>query len=577
MLDTAAPFVLLDDARERGASPARLYQAPVEVIATRDVAKVRDCLERIREATKTGRHAAGFLTYEAGYVFEPSLGVPPIAGLPLLWFGVFDTYEEIAAEAVPALLPDPASAWLGRPQPRITYADYDQKLARILELIAAGDIYQANLTFRADVPFVGDPLALYAGLRERSRAGYGGIVWTGADMLLSASPELFFTLEDGALRAKPMKGTARDRAAAARLATDEKQRAENLMIVDLLRNDLSRVAVPGSVAVPRLFEIESYPTVHQMTSTVTATLAPERDAVDVIAALFPCGSITGAPKIRAMEVIAEVEDEPRGAYCGSIGRIDAGGTGAAFNVAIRTLHVVGETATLGLGSGIVADSSAPDEWAECLAKGAFVASPPAFDLIETMAFDPLDGIVHIKAHMERLASSAAVFGFKFDRHGVRNDLQAATFRLREPVRVRLILSRTGATSIQVTPLPDIPEGPVPVAIVARPTHARDIRLIHKTTDRRIYPRRPDGAFEIVMTDADGFLTEGSFTSLFVADATGRLRTPPLAHGLLPGILRADLLADGRAYEAELTASDLQNTFFVGNSLRGLLPARLLRL
>ena len=375
-----------------------------------------------------------------------------------------------------------------------------------------------------------------------------------------------------------MKGTARTAAAAAELANDEKQRAENLMIVDLLRNDLSRVATPGSVAVPRLFEIESYPTVHQMTSTVTAQLAKGRDAIHVIAALFPCGSITGAPKIRAMQVIAGVEDEPRGVYCGSIGRIDAWGQGAAFNVAIRTLHLAPSgRVTLGLGSGIVADSSAPDEWAECLAKGAFVASPPAFDLIETMAFDPLDGLLRLDQHVARMRASAEALGFKFDRHAVRNELQGATFRLRAPSRVRLLLSRNGVAAIQAGPLPEPPEGPVPVAIVPRTADPRDIRLLHKTTDRRVYPARPAGAFEIVMADADGFLTEGSFTSLFAPDAEGRLRTPPLSRGLLPGILRADLLADGRAYESDLTVADLELPFYIGNSLRGLLPARLLRL
>ena len=375
-----------------------------------------------------------------------------------------------------------------------------------------------------------------------------------------------------------MKGTARTAEAAAELAHDKKQRAENLMIVDLLRNDLSRVAMPGSVDVPRLFEIERYPTVHQMTSTVTAQLAEQHDAIDVAAALFPCGSITGAPKVRAMEIIAEIEDEPRGVYCGAIGRIDADGKGAAFNVAIRTLHLdPSGRATLGLGSGIVADSTPPDEWAECLAKGAFVASPPAFDLIETMAFDSLDGLRNLDRHIARMRASADALGFAFDRHTVRNELQGATFRLRTLSRVRLLLARSGVAAIQVENAPKSPEGPVPVTVVASTADPRDIRLLHKTTDRRIYPARPPGAFEIVIVDAEGFLTEGSFTNLFVPDAEGRLRTPPLARGLLPGILRADLLADGRAYEADLTIADLRLPFFIGNSLRGLLPARLLSL
>ena len=575
VLDLSAPFVLLDDARAHGAAPARLYRGPTEIVTTANPAEVKACLDRLRAATRDGRHAAGFLAYEAGHALEPALAPASAPDLPLLWFGLFDNYDEVDAAA---LLPDPASAWLGTATPRLTRPDYDSKLARILDLIAAGDIYQANLTFRADVPHAGHPLALYAGLRQRACAGYGGVIWTGEEWLLSASPELFFTLENDKLTARPMKGTARTPEAAAKLAEDEKQRAENLMIVDLLRNDLSRVASPGSVQVPRLFEIESYPTVHQMTSTVTARLADGRDAIDVITATFPCGSITGAPKIRAMEVIAEVEDDPRGAYCGSIGRIDAGGQGAAFNVAIRTLHLRDGRASIGLGSGIVADSRAGDEWAECMTKGAFIPSPSdAFDLIETMRFDPMDGLLRLREHFARLRASAHALGFVFDHHGVRNDLQAATFRLREPARVRVLLARSGAAAIHVAPIPDAPEGPVPVMLVQRDAAPADIRLLHKTTDRRVYPPRPPGAFEVVLRDADGCLTEGSFTNVFVLDAGGRLRTPPLSRGLLPGILRAELIERGEAYEDDISADDLDKNFFIGNSLRGLLPARLLRL
>ncbi len=578
VLDTAVPFVLLDDARAHGAGPARVYRAPLEIVTTRDAAEVRNCLDRLRAASAAGLHAAGFLSYEAGHALEPVLGPPCNPATPLLWFGLFGTFAEIAPEAVIAHLPDSAAAWLGTPQPRLDRAAYDAKFDHLRDLIEAGDLYQANLTFRADIPHAGHPLALYAGLRARARAGHGGVVWTGEDWLLSASPELFFTLENGKLVARPMKGTVRTLEAAAKLAEDDKQRAENLMIVDLLRNDLSRVAAPGSVQVPRLFAVESYPTVHQMTSTVTAELAAGHDALDVLAALFPCGSVTGAPKIRAMEVIAEIEDDPRGAYCGSIGRLDAGGRGAAFNVAIRTLHLRDGRAAVGLGSGIVADSRAPDEWAECMTKSAFIPSPAgAFDLIETMRFDPIEGLVRLNAHIDRLRASAETFGFRFDRHAVRNDLQAATFRLREPMRVRLFLSHSGIAAIHVTPLPDAPEGPVPVAVLLREAAASDIRLLHKTSDRRVYPARPPGAFEVVLCDADGCLTEGSFTSLFVPDPDGRLRTPPLSRGILPGILRADLLADGRAYESDVTISALDKDFLIGNSLRGLLPARLLRL
>ena len=311
-----------------------------------------------------------------------------------------------------------------------------------------------------------------------------------------------------------------------------------------------------------------------MVSDVTATLAPERDAIDVLDALFPCGSITGAPKIRASEAIAEIEQAPRGVYTGAIGRIDARDD-AVFNVAIRTLVVRDDdVARIGLGSGIVADSRAGEEWAECLAKGAFVAAgQPRFDLIETMAFDPEQGIPLLERHLARMKASAIHFGFPFDRHATRNELQAATFRLREARRIRLLLGPSGAIAIQVSPMPPTPSAPVEVAVVRHPLDARDFRLAHKTSNRAFYneSRNAAGAFEIVMVDAGGFVTEGSFTSVFV-ERDGVLVTPPLARGLLPGVLRAELIESGRAIEGDLTPADLAGGFFIGNALRGLIPA-----
>jgi para-aminobenzoate synthetase/4-amino-4-deoxychorismate lyase len=572
------PFVLLDDARPGGA-PARLYRAPLRIIVAATPAEVPDALKALRAARSEGLHAVGYLTYEAGAALQPR--APVLASdAPVLWFGLFDRFDEIGPDAVAALLPDAAGAWAGAPQPAIDREAYDARLARVHALIAAGDIYQANLTYQATVPMLGDPLALYARLRAASHAGHGAIVATSARTFLSLSPELFFALDGDRLTCRPMKGTARrgatpeeDRALATGLAADSKQRAENLMIVDLMRNDLSRVAAAGSVAVPALFAVETYPTVLQMTSTVTATLAAHHDAVDVIEALFPCGSITGAPKSRAMAVIAEVEGAPRGLYTGSIGRIDASGD-AMFNVAIRTIAIEQGMATLGLGSGIVADSRGDEEWAECAAKSLFVtAGQRRFDLIETMAFDPEAGIARLERHLARMKASAECFGFSFDRHDARNELQAATFRLRTPRRIRLVLAASGALAIEVAPLPESPADPVAVRIVPLPVAPRDFRLRHKTSDRAFYDaaRQDAGAGEVIFADNQGYLTEGSFTSLFV-ERDGVLVTPPLSRGLLPGILRAELIDAGRAVEGELTAADLAGGFFIGNALRGLLPA-----
>jgi para-aminobenzoate synthetase/4-amino-4-deoxychorismate lyase len=577
-LHDATPFVLLDDARPGGT--ARLYRAPVTTLQADTAEEVATLLAALDRAREEGRAVAGFLTYEAGRSAE-GLIAPREAPLPLGWFGIFDGYETVEAGG---LLPDPAGAWVGAPQPELGFADYACAFERVREWIEAGDIYQANLTFRATVSVLGDPRALYAAIRPRAAAGHGALVWTGTDWLLSFSPELFFRLHGATLSARPMKGTARrdadparDAAAAAALAGDPKQRAENLMILDLLRNDIARVAVPGSVTVPERFVVERYPTVHQMVSSVQGTLAPNCTPAQALAALFPCGSVTGAPKRRAMEVIEAVEESPRGIYTGAIGRIDASGD-ASFNVAIRTLHLKpgAQTASLGLGSGVIADSTAAAEWRECHDKGRFLSlGQPRFDLIETMAFDPREGIPLLERHLERMKASARQLGFAFDRHAARNELQAATFRLERPSRVRLLLSASGAIAVEAGPLPPAPVEPVSVTVVPLPVAPADFRLRHKTSDRSFYDaaRREAGCFEVAFLGPDGQLTEGSFTSLFV-QRDGLLHTPPLSSGLLPGVLRAQLLEEGRAAETTLCPADLAQGFYVGNALRGLLRARL---
>ena len=591
MISPTEPFVLIDDARA-GGGPARLYREPRETIVAATPDAVPAALAKVRDMVASGRHIAGFLGYAAGFGLEPRLAgqatSPEDAAPPPLWFGVFDRCEGIAAADVPALLPDPRGAVAHPPRPRIDRERYDAMFKRVAGYIAAGDIYQANLSFRADVRFAGHPLALYAGLRIKAAAGWGGIASTGQHWLLSLSPELFFTLHDRGVVARPMKGTAprgstpeTDAAAAAALATDPKERAENLMIVDLLRNDLSRVAEAGSVAVPALFSVETYPTLHTLTSTITAQLAAGRDAIDLLAATFPCGSVTGAPKIRAMEVIAEVEADARGPYTGSLGWIAPGGD-AAFNVMIRTL-VIGDTAarrghgaaTLGLGSAVVADSRADAEWAECLAKARFVH--PRDDgavLIETMRFDPVDGIASRAQHLERLATSAMLLGYAYGPR-VADALDAAIDPLDAPARVRLTLARNGTVDVTVGALPDPPAGSVDVVVRELSVDPADIRLRHKTSDRAFYDdaRAASGAFEVVFVDRDDRVTEGSFTNVFV-ERDGVLLTPPLARGLLPGILRRALIDDNRAREAELTPDDLADGFLIGNALRGLLPARL---
>lgn len=599
---TRAPFVLLDDARAEGAADAHLFENPREVFVARRPAEVAEVLARAEFARADGGTLAGYIAYEAGLALEPKLA--PLAEArsgaagPLVWLGLFDAEQVIPAADVPAWLAEQTrgEASLGPLDPQISFGGYARAFARLQEAIRAGDIYQANLTFPLAGSYRGCELALYRQLRPAARSGYGGVVFDGSDWLLSLSPELFVSRRDRELKVKPMKGTRprsrdadEDRALAEELAGSTKDRAENLMIVDLMRNDLSRVAEPGSVRVDAPFAVESYPTVHQMVTTVRASLAEGATTADLVRAIFPCGSITGAPKIRAMELIAEVERDARGPYCGAIGRIGPD-EDAALNVAIRTLRLTPVEngrgkAVLGVGSAIVADSEVEAEWRECLLKGGFAraSSPaltaPAFDLIETMRFEPDSGIALLDLHLERIGTSAAELGFAFDRHAARNQIQALCFELERPSHVRLLAGRGGAIALEAGDLPPPLADPALCIALPLPVDPGDWRLRYKTSDRGFYAdalavAHGDGAAEALFVRGDGLLTEGSFTNLFV-ERDGVLLTPPASLGLLPGVRRRALIERGRAREAELRLGDLAGGFLIGNALRGLVPARLL--
>ena len=595
-------MVLLDDARATGAADALLYSDPLEVFAARRAEEVAGVLEAAEAARREqGKPLAGYIAYEAGLALEERLA--PLADTrsgaagPLVWLGLFEEPERIAAGEVPAWLAAQGEGrgGIGPLDPQVSQGAYEAAFAQMQEAIRAGDIYQVNLTLPLAGGFTGDPLALYAALRPAAQAGYGGLVFDGHHWLASLSPELFVSLKEGAAKAKPMKGTrprgadeAEDRALAEELATSVKDKAENLMIVDLLRNDLSRVAEPGSVRVEAPFAIESYPTVHQMVSTVHARLAGGHGATDLTRALFPCGSITGAPKIRAMELIAGVERDARGPYCGAIGRIDANGD-AAFNVAIRTLRLTEiengrGKAVLGVGGAIVADSEPQTEWREAVLKGGFArAAAPGLeaanlDLIETMLFEPSGGIRLLELHLERAKASAAALGFAFDRHETRNCIQALCFDLDAPHKVRLKASRSGAIALEAQRWEDGGDAPVTCIALPLPVDPGDWRLRHKTSDRGFYEDAQAaaamaGADDAILVRDDGLVTESAIANIFV-ERGDILLTPPAALGLLPGVLRRSLLDEGRAEEAELTLADLDDGFLLGNATRGLRRARL---
>ena len=582
-LDPARPFVLLDDARDGGSG--QLFRDPSAVLTALKGAAVRPLLAKVQSHAGEGSVLAGMLSYEAGEALAGDTVGRCSVGATFGWFGVFKGPNTVADVA--AILPDPCSGAVVDQVEGWTFARYAHAFETVAAAITAGSLYQVNLSVPGEVSVRGDPLGVYARLRGATGAPHCAIVWTGERLILSFSPELFVEREGDRLRARPMKGTAprgrtpaADRSAAVSLASDPKQRAENRMIVDLVRNDLARIANPGSVTVARQFTVERYANVWQMTSTVSANARPDLGVTELMEALFPCGSVTGAPKRAAREMIIEVESGPRDTFCGTIGRLGPG-TDARLSVAIRTMSmtpaVPGDVtrATLRLGSGVVADSTAAGEWAECRLKGRFVAAArPAFDLIETMIVHPDTGIERLEGHLARMTRSAAALGFDFDRHAARNELQVATFGLAEPARLRLLLARSGALAIELSPAPRPAPEEMTFDLVPISLSERDVRRWHKTTDRAHYdgPRGRSRADEVVFVDEHGLVTEGSFTSVFLKQGDVLL-TPSSRQALIPGVLRDSLLADGRAVEAELRSGDLVGEVWLGNSARGLMKAR----
>jgi len=551
----------------------QVFLGPRAVIVARRAAEVPAALAAVSAALAAGRHVAGWLGYELGYALELRLTPLLQEGMPLLQLGVFDAPVS------------QAPAPLGRAYAGPLAHDWDEAayLARFVEVkekIAAGDIYQANLSYRARFAFAGDALALYERLRAAAQAPWCGYVdffdeKNGvARQVLSLSPELFFELSaSGVIASRPMKGTAPrlgdDLREGAALAASAKDRAENLMIVDLIRNDLGRIAETGSVTVKALFDVETYPTLHTMVSTVAAKKRTEAGVADILRALFPCGSVTGAPKIRAMEILRELEDTPRGAYCGAVGYFASDGS-AKFNVAIRTLAITGSEGVLGVGGGVVQDSVGAAEYAECRLKARFFEDGrPPLQLIETLKWD--GAFVRLEPHLARMAASARVFGLAFDDAKARAALDGAAAGREGPQRVRLTLDEAGRHEASAAPLPPNPPH-WSYEIAAERIAGDDLLQRHKTSWRELYDRSSGLADEILFCNERGELAEGARSNIFVARG-GMLLTPPLSSGGLDGRLRAELIATGRAREAVLTPDDLKDAeVYFGNSLRGLIRA-----
>ncbi len=524
---------------------------PAGVLMARRPGDVPGTIEAAEGAAARGLWVGGFVAYEAAPGLDPALTTrardraDPFAELPLAWFALFERREDVAPLAPPTAdrsEPDVDSPW----RPSVDRAAYDEAIGRIRELIAAGETYQVNHTLRLRARIAGDPRGLYRDLALAQRGAFAAYLDLGRYRVLSASPELFFRIDGGRITTRPMKGTAprgrwlaEDEEAAARLVGSAKDRAENAMIVDLLRNDLGRIARPGTVEVSRMFEPERYETVWQLTSTVAAHLEPATSLVDVFRALFPSGSVTGAPKVRTMRVIADLEDSPRGVYCGAIGYLAPPGSGeprAHFNVAIRTvaLDPGSGTAEFGVGGGITFDSSAEGEFAEVLAKAKVLsAARPDFALFETLRHEPSEGFLHLPEHLERLGASARYFGFRFDRESAVAGLKRAVDDVGgEAVRVRLTLSRDGSIATEAAEAPLQPETVLRLALDDEPVDPGDVWLFHKTTRRAPYDRRrerrPD-VDDVILVNTRGEVTESTIANLAVR-LGGRWVTPPLDVG-----------------------------------------------
>ena len=532
------------------------FDSPSRELIASKTSEVLSVLDFAEREAKAGAYVAVMLSYEAAPAFDSVLAVREPADFPLVWAATFDAATDLANHESRLA----SNSWA----PRVSRSEYDDAVSRIKELIAAGDTYQVNYSFPLTSSFNGDPYAWYRTLCEAQGAQYSAYIELGRYRVLSLSPELFFERRGNRVVTKPMKGTVRrgrwtaeDEELAQWLRQSTKDRAENVMIVDLLRNDLGKVSVPGTVEVTSLFELERFETVWQMTSTVESTLREGTSLGDLMTALFPCGSITGAPKIRTMQIIRELERYPRGAYSGAIGLLKPGGD-CVFNVAIRTVMIdtEAERATFGVGGGVTIDSTAEREYEECVVKSKFLSSPAKeFQLFESLLLE--DGEYFLFAeHLERLRNSAEYFGFCFPEERIRAALKSVV----GSGKVRLTLGKDGRIETHVSELQ--PERDQQVRLATSPVDSSDRFLFHKTTLRDFTSK------DRIYWNERGEITESSIANI-VVPIDGQLYTPPITSGLLAGTFRNHLLALGKIRERVISIEELQKAeeFFLINSVR----------
>jgi para-aminobenzoate synthetase/4-amino-4-deoxychorismate lyase len=558
----------------------RRFNRPVQTFSAERLDEVVSKLAEVDAAAQGGLACVGFIAYEAAAAFDPSLTTHPPRSV-LLRFTAFESWEDFDELPLPTTSSVEDMGW----DPELDDHAYASAVERVRELIAAGDTYQVNLTLRLRSRALASPAALFRQMAHCPKTAYSAYLSDDNYALCCASPELFFELNDDIVRSSPMKGTAprgrttsEDTKLAGELAQSEKNRAENLMILDMVRNDLGRIAETGTVRVEDLFKVERYETVHQMISTVSARTS--EPLVDIFRALFPAASMTGAPKRRTMEIIRDLEASPRGAYAGCIGVVGPG-RHARFGVAIRTAVLDRHRGEweYGVGGGIVWDSSPADEHAEWVTKTAVLRPPPPeFSLLETFRFTPERGYWLFDRHLERLIDSAAYFDRPIDVFEVVRALHDTAIASPEPKRVRLLVDPSGGATAMASPLEEWPAEPH-VAIANQPVDPADRMLFHKTTHRSLYNQaRADhpGCDEVLLWNTRGEITEGTFSNVMFR-LEGKLYTPPLDCGLLPGVLRAKLIEEGNLLERVLTVEELGSVeaIYLLNSVRGIsAPVRL---
>ncbi|TAN37765.1 MAG: aminodeoxychorismate synthase, component I [Verrucomicrobia bacterium] len=586
------PRVVIREAADRGTARWLDFVRPARVIRVTCRAEILPALAEVDAAVRRGYWAAGFIAYEAAPAFDPAFVTARPGPLPLLWFGLYrpENVRKAGAQlAAPADVPRHAPTFprLGKSdasvfqalekswKSSVSQSEFSRAIVAIRRAIARGETYQVNYSFRLRAPSTACPCLV-------STAGYGAWLDLGDHQICSASPELFFRRDGDRIVCRPMKGTAPrgltradDQRLGAELHNSEKNRAENIMIVDMVRNDLGRIARSGSVRVASVFDVERYDTLWQMTSTVTART--RADWPETLRALFPCASITGAPKVQTMKLIADLEHTPRGIYTGTIGFISPE-RHAQFNVAIRTLHLDRERQRLeyGTGAGITWDSRAAGEWQECRTKTLVLASEPPFELLETLLWRPGHGYALLARHLRRMADSAEYFGFAFRRAAVLAGLRTAARKFSaQPQRVRLLLDRIGKLRIEATPLPAFKVWKI--ALASTPVDWRDRFLYHKTTRRAAYDaalRQHPDCDDVILFNARGEITESCFANV-VMERNGQGLTPPVSCGLLAGTQRAELLARGKLTEKTLYVADLlrADRVFLVNSVRGIIETQ----